>query len=86
MKKRHTITNDIALDAVKDSFTPPKIGEVSEEVVVELFERLELNLQYFYDYVYKNSEYYTDNGVKYYLVKDIARVIRHLFNIESIKE
>jgi len=85
MKKNYTITNDTALDATKDSFTPPKAGEVSEDTVIELFERLEINLQYFYDYVHKNSEYYTDKGVKSYLLKDIARVIRHLFNIENIK-
>jgi hypothetical protein len=80
--EKHEITNDLALDAVKDNFKPPKMGEMKEENLVELFERLNLDIQYFYDYVYKSSEYYTDHGEKSYLIKDVAKVIKVL----TIKE
>ena len=78
---KHEITNDFKLDAIKDNFKPPKMGEMSEDTVIELFERTQLNLQCFYDYVYYKSEYYTDKGKKFYLVKDVAIIIRELCNL-----
>lgn len=86
MIEKHEIINDFSLDAVKDKFKPPKMGEIRDEEVIELFERLEINFEFFKDYIYKHSEYYTDNGHAFYTIKDIAKVIRHLFNIENIKK
>ena len=69
------ITNDFALDANKDKFKPPSMEEIQEDAVIELFSRLNVNIQIFYEYVYKSSEYYTDKGKKFYLVKDVAHIL-----------
>lgn len=81
---KNILTNDFQLDAIKDNFNPPQMGEIQESVVQELFERLKLNYDFFKDYVIKNSEYFTDGGKNSYYIKDVSIVIRHLFNIELI--
>ena len=72
---KHQITNDLKLDAIKDNFTPPSWENVEEDALKELFHRLNLDYSNFFDYVYKNSEYYTEKGKKYFLVKDVAKII-----------
>lgn len=81
---KHEITNDKNLDAIKDNFIPPGDEHIREDAVLELFDRLQINFQFFDDYVYNNSETYSDGGKRFYSIKDISKVIRHLFNIESL--
>lgn len=81
---KHEITNNFAIDAIKDNYTPPKMTEMREDVVEHLFEKLNLNLQFFKDYIYSHSESYKDNGHIFYNTTDVAKVIKHLLNIEQI--
>ncbi len=73
---KHGITNDFALDAVKDNFKPPKMGDMREDNVKELLERLGLSFDAFYKHVYDNSEYHIDKGHNFYYIKDITFVIK----------
>ena len=37
---KHEITNDFALDAIKDNFKPHSMEQIGEDTAKELFERL----------------------------------------------
>ena len=73
---KHEITNDFALDAIKDNFKPPSMEQIGEDSAKELFERLGIKWEVFFDYVYSNSEYEIDNGKNFYNIKDVAKIIK----------
>ena len=75
MNTKHEIVNDARIDAIKYNFTPPMMEEMSEDAVIELLTRLSMSYELLQEYVHKNSEYYTDNGKKSYLIKDVAYVL-----------
>lgn len=88
MKKetKHEIVNDLKLDAIRSRMKPPKTGDIRDDELMELFQRIGLNYDFFTDYVKKESEYYVNKGHNFYLIKDVAKVIRHLTNIEDYKQ
>ena len=85
MKEQHEIVNDFKLDAVKDNFKPPSMEEISERAVTELFDRLDLDKVLLERYVDEFSEYHIDEGVNYYLIKDLAHVLKVLIPLRSLK-
>jgi len=70
------IVNDKRLDAAKDKIRPPRMTEVSADIVEHLLEKLGLSYDEFFSEIKSNGEYLKDKGKIFFWTSDVAKFIK----------